>query len=141
MLATVGYAVHKLGLTVDQISPHEFLSYSQGIRFADLARLNPLEAIQAVPAGGLYQIFFLIAAIELYELTHVQGAFRWDERVAPGLQSGGLTGDLGFNPLKINVTNRRRLVELQNGRAAMFAICAWVSAEAFPGSVPLLLPW
>ena len=61
--------------------------------------------------------------------------------VAPGLQPGGLRGDLGWNPLDITITDRRRLVELQNGRAAMFAISAWVAADNFPGSVPLALPW
>ena len=60
---------------------------------------------------------------------------------APGLHSDGLTGDLGWNPLQIKVDDRRRLVELQNGRAAMFAISAWVAAESVPGSVPLNLPW
>jgi len=142
MLATVGFALQKLGVTFDKISPHEYLSVTQDIKFADLAVIGPLQAIKAVPPEGMAQIFAVIAAIEIYELTHRDGEFKAAERVAPGLQSGGLTGyNLNWNPLKIKITDRRKLVEIQNGRAAMFAICAWVAAEAVPGSVPLPLPW
>jgi hypothetical protein len=141
MIATVGFAFEKLGITFDKISPHEYLSVTQNIKFADLAAMGPIDAVHAIPLEGFAQIFAVIAAIEIYELTHVGGEIKTGESVAPGLQSGGLTGDLGWNPLKIKVTDRRRLVEIQNGRAAMFAICAWVAAEAIPGSVPLSLPW
>ena len=141
MIATVGYACEKLGITFDKISPHEYLSTTQNIKFSDLAAMSPIDAIHAVPAEGFAQIFMIIGAIEIYELTHRDGEIKTDETVAPGLQPGGLTGDLGWNPLKVEVTDRRRMVELQNGRAAMFAISAWVAAEAIPGSVPLFLPW
>lgn len=141
MIATVGYAFHKLGLTFDNISPHEYLSVTQGIKFADLAAMSPLEAMKSLPAESWGQMFAAIAILEIYELTHKDGKIAYDETVAPGLQPGGLTGDLGWNPLGVKVTDRRRLVELQNGRAAMFAISAWVAADAIPGSVPLPLPW
>jgi hypothetical protein len=141
MMATVGFAFQKLGITFDKISPHEYLSVTQNVKFADLAAMTPVEAIKAVPAEGLAQMFVAIAAIEIYELTHRDGEIKVGETVAPGLQPGGLTGDLGWNPLKINITDRRRLVELQNGRAAMYAISAWVAADTISGSVPLPLPW
>lgn len=141
MLATVGFAFHKLGLTLDKISPHEYLSVTQNIKFSDLAAMSPVEAIKVLPLEGYVQMFAAIAAIEIYELTHLDGEIKYGESVAPGLQAGGLTGDLGWNPLDITITDRRRLVEIQNGRAAMFAICAWVAADAVPGSVPLSLPW
>jgi hypothetical protein len=141
MIATVGFAFHKLGLTLNNISPHEYLSVTQGIKFADLAAMSPIDAVKVVPAEGWAQVFGVIAAIEIYELTHRNGEIKTGESVAPGLQAGGLTGDLGWNPLKITINDRRRLVEIQNGRAAMFAISAWVAAEAIPGSVPLPLPW
>ena len=86
-------------------------------------------------------MFALCAIIEGYELTHQDGKVVEDASVAPGLSPGGLTGDLGWNPLKIEVTDRRRLAELQNGRAAMFAICAWIAHDAIAGSVPLPLLW
>jgi len=141
MLATIGFAFHKLGLTLDHISPHEYLSVTENVKFSDLSAMSPVDAIHHIPAGGLTQMFAAIALVEIYELTHKDGKLAFDETVAPGLQPGGLTGDLGWNPLDVKVTDRRRLSELQNGRAAMFAISAWVAAETIPGSFPLPLPW
>ena len=141
MIATLGFAFQKLGVTFDNISPHEYLSITQNVKFSDLAAMGPLDAMKAIPAEGMAQIFGAIALVEIYELTHVDGKIASDERVAPGLQPGGLTGDLGWNPLNVEVTDRRRLSEIQNGRAAMFAISAWVAAETIPGSFPLPLPW
>jgi len=141
MLAVTGFAFHKLGITLNNISPHEYLSVTQGIKFADLQAMSPIDAIKAVPAEGLTQMFCAIALVEFYELTHKDGKIASDETVAPGLQPGGLTGDLGWNPLGIEVTDRRRLSEIQNGRAAMFAISAWIANEAIAGSVPIPLPW
>lgn len=141
MIATVGFAFQKFGITFDKFSPHEYLSVTENIKFADLQAMGPIDAIHSIPAAGLAQIFMAIGAIEIYELTHGPEGITTDARVAPGLTPGGLTGDLGWNPLDIKVTDRRKLVELQNGRAAMFAICAWVAAETIPGSVPLSLPW
>lgn len=141
MLATVGYAFHRIGWTFNNFSPHEYLSVTKDIKFADLAAMKPVDAMKSLPAESWGQMFAVIAAIEIYELTHSNGKLAYDETVAPGLQPGGLTGDLGWNPLQIEVTERRQLSELQNGRAAMFAISAWIAAETIPGSMPLLLPW
>jgi len=141
MLATVGFAFQKLGLTFNNFSPHEYLSVTHNIKFADLAAMSPVDAIKAVPPEGLTQIFCAIALVEFYELTHQNGEFKSGETVAPGLQPGGLTGDLGFNPLKFKVTDRLKMQELQNGRAAMFAISAWVAHETISGSVPIPLLW
>lgn len=141
MLAVTGFAFHKLGMTLNNISPHEYLSVTQNLKFADLAAMSPVEAVKMIPAEGFAQIFAAIALVEIYEMTHKDGKLAFDETVAPGLQPGGLTGDLGWNPLNVKVTDRRRLSELQNGRAAMFAISAWVAAESIPGSVPIPLPW
>lgn len=141
MLATVGYSFHKLGLTLDSISVHEYLSVTQGITFADLQAMKPVDAIFSVPVEGLAQMFAVIGAIEIYELTHKDGEIATGESVAPGLRPGGLTGDIGWNPLQFPVTERRQLVEIQNGRAAMFAISAWIAADTLPGSMPLPLPW
>lgn len=141
MIATVGFAAEKLGFTFDKFTPHEYLSVTEGVKFSDLAGMTPMEAFKAMPGEGIAQIFAVIAAIEIYELTHKDGEIKYGESVAPGLQPGGLSGDLGWNPLKIEVTDRRRLSELQNGRAAMFAITAWVFHDMIPGSVPIMLPW
>merc|ERR1711957_118000 len=141
MLATVGYAFHKIGLTFNNFTPHEYLSVTKDIKFADLAAMNPVAAMKSLPAESWGQMFAFVALIEIYELTHSNGKIAYDETVAPGLTPGGLTGDLGWNPLQIKVDERRQLVELQNGRAAMFAITAWISAETIQGSFPIPLPW
>lgn len=141
MLGTVGYAFHKLGLTLNNISPHSFLSVTQDVKFEDLQALSPVEAFSKIPAEGVTQMFAAIAMVEIYELTHREGKLVEDARIAPGLEPGGLTGDIGWNPLGIEVTDRRRLSELQNGRAAMFAISAWIANDMYPGSFPLPLPW
>lgn len=142
MLATTGFLMHESGLTLDKISPHEYLSVTQGVKFADLAAMTPIEAWKNIPAGGLWQIFLAISIVEIYEMTHKDGKFfTLDDGLVPGLQPGGLTGDLGWNPLKFEVTDELRLKELQNGRAAMIAICAWMFKETLPGSVPIPLPW
>ena len=94
MLATVGFAFEKLGITFDKISPHEYLSVTQDIKFADLAALGPVDAVKAIPGEGWAQIFTAIAAIEIYELTHREGEIKEGESVPPGLQAGGLTGAL-----------------------------------------------
>jgi len=141
MLGTVGFAFHKLGFTFNNISPHEYLSVTQGIKFADLQAMTPMEAVLKVPAEGFTQVFGIIAVIELYELTHMNGKFKGEQTVAPGLQPGGLTGDLGWNPLQVAVTDDRRLAELQNARLAMVCIMAWLAHDAIPGSVPIPFPW
>ena len=141
MLATVGFLFHKLGLTLNNISPHEYLSVTQNIKFADLAAMTPLDAMKSLPAESWGQMFTAIALVEIYELTHEDGKLAYDETVAPGLQPGGLTGNLGWNPLRWTVDDTLQLKELQNGRAAMVAISAWVCHDAIPGSVPLPLPW
>jgi hypothetical protein len=141
MLATVGFALQKLGVSFDKFSPHEYLSVTQGVKFSDLLAMGPVDAIKAVPPLGMAQIFCTIAAIEIYELTHAGGEIKYGERIAPGLQSGGLTGELGFNPLRMTMTDKIRLNEISNGRAAMVAIAAWVCHDTIPGSVPIPLPW
>ena len=52
MLATVGFAFHKLGLTLDHISPHKYLSVTEGVTFADLAAMTPLEAMKVREGTG-----------------------------------------------------------------------------------------
>jgi len=141
MLATVGFAFHKFGFTFNNISPHEYLSVTQGIKFADLQAMTPMEAVLKVPIEGYAQVFGVIACIELYEISLKNGKITTGERVAPGLQAGGLTGDLGWNPLKVKITDDRRIKELQNGRLAMVCISAWLANDAIAGSVPIPFPW
>lgn len=71
MLATVGFAFHKLGLTLDHISPHKYLSVTHDIKFADLAALTPLEALKAVPAEGLIQMVRFSSSLILLQAIRV----------------------------------------------------------------------
>ena len=81
MLATVGYSFHKLGLTFDKISVHEYLSPTQDIKFADLAAMSPVDAMKSLPAESWLQMFAFCGIIEIYEMTHVGGKIAYDERV------------------------------------------------------------
>jgi hypothetical protein len=93
MLATVGFAFHKLGLTLDHISPHTYLSVTEGVKFQDLAAMTPLEAMKHVPKEGLTQMFAFIAIFEIYELTHKDGKVREREERDEG--GGGAEGGGG----------------------------------------------
>ena len=121
-LASVGFAFHKFRLTLDHTSPHEYLSLSvsHNVKFTNLDAMTPLEAIM--------NVYFE----ELYELAFSNGKFKvGGEPVANGSKSGGLSSDLGFNPFWIKITAHCRLVELQNGPAAMFVIIAFVAHDAY----------
>ena len=112
MLAVVGYACEKFGITFDKISPHEYLSVTQNIKFADLAAMSPIDAVKAVPVEGYAQVFAAIAAIEIFELTHKDGELKRWETIAPGLKSGGMNGEIGWNPLKFEMSEKLRLNEI-----------------------------
>lgn len=121
MLATVGFAFQKLGITFDKISPHEYLSVSNGIKFADLAAMSPIDSVKMIPALGWAQIFGVIAAIEIYELTHRDGEIKTGESVAPGLQSGGLNGTI-FSFEKLSVLTCRQTT-VESVALCFFIVC------------------
>jgi hypothetical protein len=52
MIATIGFAFQKLGISFDDFSPHKYLSIPSNIKFADLELMGPLQAAAAVPANG-----------------------------------------------------------------------------------------
>merc|ERR1719354_7481 len=80
MVATVGFAFQKLGITFDNISPHEYLSVTQNVKFADLAAMSPIDAIKAVPAEGLAQMFISCLSSPSHQHTHKDGKLAEDER-------------------------------------------------------------
>ncbi len=91
MLAVVGYVFQEGFRFPGEIAP--------GIKFADIP--NGIAAIEAVPALGWLQIFFLIGAVDYY----------------------GFLGDfaIGKPDLEPAELEKRQLNELQNGRLAMLA--------------------
>ena len=64
-----------LSAAIDNISPREYLSVTEGVKFADLAAMTPLEAMESMPVEGLTQMFCAIALVELYELTRKNGKY------------------------------------------------------------------
>merc|ERR1719253_218913 len=82
---------------------------------------NPVatEAFFTVPAGGLWQIFFTLGAVEIISNN---GALTPTTMFA----GGRAPGDIGFDPLKLstddNVLRRFELAELKHARLAMIGL-------------------
>jgi hypothetical protein len=82
---------------------------------------NPVatEAFFSVPAGGLWQIFFTLGAVEVISNN---GALT----PATMFTGGRAPGDIGFDPLKLstdeNVLRRFELAELKHARLAMIGL-------------------
>lgn len=88
------------------------------VHLPDPAYSNPLatEAFFQVPAGGLWQIFIFCGIAEL--VLH-KGKISYldmfdDENTKPGF--------LGFNPMKLTITEKSQLQEIKNGRLAMCGV-------------------
>nr|AAP80713.1 light-harvest protein [Griffithsia japonica] len=77
---------------------------------------NPLatEAFFQVPSAGLFQIFLFCGFAELY--LH-------KGKLSPSdmFSDGATPGELGFNPMNLDVSDSLRLKEIKNGRLAMCA--------------------
>lgn len=89
-----------------------------GIAADTFAELNPYKALSTVPAAGLWQIAFVIYAIELCRVKRV---IRGDKE--PG--DLGL-GQTGWNPFKFDYSEEeyfeKQVQEIKHGRLAMFGI-------------------
>jgi Chlorophyll A-B binding protein len=92
-LAVIGYIVPEIYRFPGEIAP--------GIKFADIP--NGVAAIDAIPALGWAQMFFLIGAVDYYGFL---GSFEAGQ--APGMDAAEL--------------EKRSLNELQHGRLAMLAV-------------------
>jgi hypothetical protein len=130
MLASVGYLVQ-----VNHAHFPGMLSVTENVSFADLAKLQPYEAWEAVPAGGKLQIALVGLVLELLsESKSPDGHY----------MRGGKPGDLRFlktlPQFKVDPEEavRRELAELKHGRAAMLFLASLIAANNIPGSVPAL---
>jgi hypothetical protein len=114
--------------------------------------LSPEAQWDAVPVGAKWQIFAVIAALELWDecggggtLPHYTKGRKpgqypsfqgFRDAVHPVLD---LYDPLGFNKKMSEETKERRLIaEINNGRLAQLGIFGFLCADTIPGSVPLL---
>eukprot|EP00635_Sarcinochrysidales_sp_CCMP3193_P003636 CAMPEP_0118895206 /NCGR_PEP_ID=MMETSP1166-20130328/3659_1 /TAXON_ID=1104430 /ORGANISM="Chrysoreinhardia sp, Strain CCMP3193" /LENGTH=272 /DNA_ID=CAMNT_0006834209 /DNA_START=31 /DNA_END=849 /DNA_ORIENTATION=- len=140
MAAFLGFCAQSTPLVS---GPHTILPY-KGYE----AGLSPQEQWDNIPLWGKLQIFTLIGMLESY-----------GEILDPHYCDGGLPGyyppikgkglgqipynlfdpfDFGFRAESEEKKARGRLVEINNGRLAMFGILGFLSEASTPGSVPLL---
>lgn len=116
------------------------------------ADLVPEAQWDAVPLGAKWQIFTVIAALELWDECGGGGAFpHYTKGRQPGKYPAftlfrdnvhfvlDLYDPFGFNKnMSAEKKERRLKVEVNNGRLAMLSIFAFLCADKIPGSVPLL---
>jgi len=146
MFAFVGYIVHANGIKFP------WPMQMDGTPFPD-ANGNSAAVWDAVSDSAKWQIFSLIAFLEFWselstpQHTHyMRGGKPGD---FPDFTSGpeGIPHPVPFNfydPFKLNSKmsqekkDRRLVIEINNGRAAMLGIFGFVSAQSAEGSVPAL---
>lgn len=138
MMGFMGWVAHFQGVHFPG-----YLSLSKGITFADMDKLNPIQAFfDTIPLNGLGQIFFFCAVLEWYEMTHQDGKWFGNNvlsgNVRPNINKWDI---LGFTEDKDDsdpVLMRAKLQELKNGRLAMLGTLGCCAAASIPGSVPFL---
>ena len=136
MAAFVGFIVGGTGITwPGNIAP--------GVTWKSCLGATPMDTWDNLPMYGKYQI---IAWVGLMEVA--------GEMERPHYMTGGKGGTVFFDPpaKKLSLWDplksmknwdeakrkRGRLVELQNGRAAMFGVIGFVMAYKYPGTIPAL---
>jgi Chlorophyll A-B binding protein len=146
MFAFVGYIAHANGFKFPW--PMQL----DGTPFPD--ELNPPLLWDKIPDGAKWQIIGFIGFLEYWgELSTPEHTHYMMPGGKPGkypdfiVGPNGIPHPVGFNlydPLKLwkkrseEAKARGLLVEINNGRAAMFGILGFLSAQSVPGSVPLL---
>jgi len=119
MLAVLGHIVTAAGIRL----PGE-LAY--GLPFADVPA--GLKALEVVPAAGLAQIFAFVGFLELAVMKDVTG-----EGEFPGdFRNGAL--DFGWDSFSPEEQEKKRAIELNNGRAAQMGILALMVHEKLDGN-------
>ncbi len=136
MAAFVGFIVGGTGITwPGNIAP--------GVTWKSCLGATPMDTWDNLPMYGKYQI---IAWVGLMEIC--------GEMERPHYMTGGKGGTVFFDPPAKKYSlwdpinsmknwddakrKRGRLVELQNGRAAMFGVIGFVMAYKYPGTIPAL---
>jgi len=143
MAAFVGYCVQS-----NFVWPWPMTQAGESFPSADL---SPEAQWDALPEAAKWQIFTVIAALEIWdECSGGSGSHYMSGRDAGRYPSFQLFRDnvhwvmdlydpLGFNKKMSQETKDKRLVmEVNNGRLAMIGIFGFMAADAVPGSVPAL---
>ena len=124
MLAVVGHIVTTGGVRLPgdiDLSGTSFDSIPTG-----------LAALSAVPAAGLAQVFAFIGLLELFVMKDITGGdfvgdFRND------------AFDLGWDAFSPEEQERKRAIEINQGRAAMMGILALMVHEELPSHDPYMI--
>merc|ERR1719231_2112082 len=124
MLAFTGWCVNGAGFHFPG-----FLSKNEGVSFESLAGLKPIDAWEAVPESGKWQIIFSIfvaeVATEMYKPHYTMAGDKFDP--------------LGYaTKWDADKLRAQQNKELNNGRLAMIGMMGFSVAAYMPGAVPAL---
>jgi hypothetical protein len=145
MAAFVGFCVQANGIHFP------WATSLNGMTYADISAAgSPPAQWDAVPTNAKWQIFFLIAALELWSECAMDKHYMKGGKPGAFPSFAPIRDEIGHPPLDLfdpfgfskNKTPEQKerglLVELNNGRLAQIGIMAFVSEARVPGSVPLL---
>ena len=129
MLAFLGQITTRSGAHLPgsiDYAGHSFDSYPDGLA----ALFGP----DSVPDRGSVQIFCLVGLLELFVMKDIEGT--GNEHV--GDFRNGLDGGVYWGKLDDETKLKKRAIELNNGRAAMFGILGLMMHEQLGGSIPIV---
>jgi hypothetical protein len=114
-----------------------------GDSFASLGSTKlPLETWDAIPASGRIQLITAIGGMEwVFEAQqphYLRGGTPGAIRLTPGTAPWHASGYDPMGKYDAETRQKKRNMELANGRLAMLGMAGFVAAEKIPGSVPIL---
>lgn len=119
MLAVLGH------ITQQNVRFPGLLSSSENLAFSDMP--NGLAAIGKIPPNGLAQIFLFIFVLEVAYMKNTEGSF-------PGDMTNGINPFAkAWEKMTPEQQNKKRAIELNNGRAAQMGIWGLVTHEMING--------
>ena len=137
MAAFLGCAVNGLGLEF----PGAVDLAGDSFKAAGSTKL-PLETWDAIPAAGRLQLIMAVGGIEfVFESQkphYLRGGKPGFVRLTPGVAPWHASGYDPMGKYSAEDRQKKRNMEIANGRLAMLGMAAFVAAEKIPGSVPIL---
>lgn len=92
-----------------------------------------IAALSAVPSAGLFQIFAFVGILELFVMRDING----DGEFVGDFRNGAF--DLGWDTFSPEEQERKRAIELNQGRAAMMGILGLMVHEMLPSHDPYMI--